>query len=296
MPGLAYAAITPARDEAENLVRLSACMLEQTARPLEWVVVDDGSVDGTRDIVRALREEHPWMRVISSPGVGTHAGPLETGRVGGRDVVAFKHGVSRLERRPDVVFKLDADVTFEPDFFARLLDAFAADPRLGIAGGECLELEGGEWRRRNVTGGHVRGATRGFRWECFEDVSPLTEQLGWDGIDEVKARLQGWETRSVPGVTFRHHRRVGERDGLWKSYESQGATARFMGYRLSYLVLRSIFRMVEDPRSLGMIVGWSKAARERRPRYDDLAVRRYIRAEQRLSRMPLRAFEALGLK
>jgi glycosyltransferase involved in cell wall biosynthesis len=296
MSELSYAAITPARDEAENLVRLASCLLAQTALPLEWVVVDDGSVDGTRDVVRALREDHPWMRVISSPGVETHAGPLQTGRVGGRDVVAFNHGVSQLARRPDVVFKLDADVSFQPDFFARLLDAFRADPRLGIAGGECLELEDGEWRRRNVTGGHVRGATRGYRWACFEDVSPLVEQLGWDGIDEVKARLQGWETRSIAGVAFQHHRRVGERDGAWQSYESQGATARFMGYRLPYLVLRSLFRMVDDPRSLGMVVGWLKAARERRARYDDPAVRQYIRAEQRLSKVPIRALEALGFK
>jgi len=294
MVTLTYAAITPARDEAENLARLASCLLEQTERPLEWIVVDDGSVDGSREIVQALGDEYSWMRAISSPGVDTHAGPLETGRVGGRDVVAFKHGVSALRQRPDVVFKLDADVSFEPDFFARLLDALEADPRLGIAGGECLELEHGEWRPRNVTGGHVRGATRGYRWSCFEDVSPLTEQLGWDGIDEVKARLRGWETRSIGDVTFRHHRRVGERDGAWRSYESQGATARFMGYRMPYLVLRSLFRMLDDPRSLGMVLGWLKAARDRRPRYDDPEVLRYIRAQQRLTRVPLRALEALG--
>lgn len=296
MPELTYAVITPARDEAANLVRLAACILEQTAPPLEWVVVDDGSVDGSRELVRALSEEHQWIRVISSPGVDSHGGPLETGRVGGRDVVAFNHGISELQWRPDIVFKLDADVSFGPGFFRQLLCAFEADPRLGIAGGECLELENGAWKRRNVTGGHVRGATRGYRWRCFEDVSPLTVQLGWDGIDEVKARLRGWETRSVPGVTFLHHRRVGERDGTWQSYESQGATARFMGYRLSYLALRSLFRTADDPRSLGMIVGWLKAARERRPRYDDPAVRSYIRSQQRLSQVPLRALEALGLR
>jgi biofilm PGA synthesis N-glycosyltransferase PgaC len=296
VPELTYAAITPARDEAENLVRLASCLLAQTARPLEWIVVDDGSTDGTSQIARALNQEYPWIRGVSSSADVTHAEPLENGRVGGRDVVAFNRGVSELTRRPDLVFKLDADVSFDPDFFARLLDAFRADPRLGIAGGECLELEDGEWRRRNVTGGHVRGATRGYRWACFEDVSPLVEQLGWDGIDEVKARLQGWETRSIAGVTFQHHRRVGERDGAWQSYESQGATARFMGYRLTYLMLRSLFRMLDDPRSVGMVVGWLKAARERRARYDDPAVRRYIRAEQRLSRVPLRALEALGFK
>ena len=293
---LTYAAITPARDEAENLTRLASCLLEQTVRPREWIVVDDGSVDGSRELVAQLSTQHSWIRTTSSPGVVTHGGPLQAGRVGGRDVVAFKRGIADLRVSPDVLFKLDADVSFEADFFERLLDAFAADPKLGIAGGECLELEQGEWRLQNVTGGHVRGATRGYRRECLDAVSPLAEQLGWDGIDAVKARLAGWETRSVVGIRFRHHRRVGERDGAWNSYESQGAAARFMGYRMSYLVFRSLFRTTRDVRSLGMITGWAKAARRSEPRYPDPAVREYVRSQQRATRLPRRALDALGLR
>jgi glycosyltransferase involved in cell wall biosynthesis len=296
MTRLTYATITPARDEVENLARLGPCLEAQTVRPLEWIVVDDGSTDGSFELVEAFAAEWPWIRAVRSAGVRTHAGPLEAGRRVGRDVIAFNTGVEQLRSKPGVLFKLDADVSFEPDFFERLLDAFDADPRLGIAGGECLELENGEWRLRNVTGGHVRGATRGYRWACFEDVSPLTVQLGWDGIDEVEARLAGWETRSIRGVSFRHHRPVGARDGAWSSYESQGATARFMGYRISYLVARSLFRALRDPRALGMVVGWAKAAREGQPRHDDDAVRSYIRSQQRLTRVPRRALEALGLR
>jgi glycosyltransferase involved in cell wall biosynthesis len=296
MTNLTYAAITPARNEAENLTRLAESLLAQTVRPIEWIVVDDGSTDGSAELVRDLATAHVWIRVMASVGVRTHAGPLEAGRRIGRDVIAFNTGVEDLGTRPDVLFKLDADVSLEPDFFERLLSAFDEDPRLGIAGGECLELEEGQWRLQNVTGAHVRGATRGYRWACFEAVSPLTEQLGWDGIDEVQARLAGWDTRSIRGVTFRHHRRVGQRDGAWRSYESQGATARFMGYRFSYLLVRSLFRMFENPRAFGMIVGWGKAARAREPRFADPDVRRYIRRQQSLLHIPLRALEALGLK
>ena len=140
----------------------------------------------------------------------------------------------------------------------------------------------------------MRGATRAYRWECLEDVSPLVERLGWDGLDEAKASLHGWQVRSIAGLPLDYHRPVGRRDGVRSSWESQGATARSMGYRFWYLALRSLFWTRHDPRALAMIVGWLKAARARAPIYDDRAVVAHIRNEQSLRRLPLRMREALG--
>lgn len=294
MASLRYAVITPARDEADNLPRLAVSLARQTVPPEAWVVVDDGSTDGTEGIIGRFALDHPWASVIASPGILTRAGALQTGRRDGRDVLAFNAGVAALPSRPDVVLKLDADVSLEPDFFELLLGEFESDPLLGIAGGVCLELEHGEWRERFVTGSHVRGATRAYRWACLEDVSPLVERLGWDGLDEAKARLSGWQVRSIAGLAFYHHRPVGQRDGARSSWESQGSTARFMGYRFWYLALRSLFWARRDPRALTMIVGWLKDAWARAPVYDDPAVVAQIRRERSLRRLPLRLREALG--
>jgi glycosyltransferase involved in cell wall biosynthesis len=294
MARLSYAAVTPARDEAENLRRLSASLAAQTVRPAAWIVVDDGSVDETRSVVEDFAAGEPWASVIASPGATARSGPLQAGRRAGRDVLAFNAGIEALPLQPDVVLKLDADVSLEPDFFERLLEEFERDATLGIAGGVCLELVDGKWAEQHVTGDHVRGATRAYRWACFEDVSPLVEQLGWDGIDEAKAAVRGWRTRSIAGLPFYHHRRVGERDGARSSWESQGATARFMGYRFSYLVTRAVFRARKDPRALAMILGWLKAAVRREPIHDDAEVIAYLRGQQRLRRLPVRAREALG--
>lgn len=294
MASLRYAAITPARNEAENLPRLAASLASQTILPDAWAVVDDGSTDGTPEIVEAFARDHPWALAMSSPRASDPAAPIQEGRREGRDVLAFNAGVAALPSRPDVVLKLDADVSIEPDFFERLLREFEFDPLLGIAGGVCFELEDGKWRERFVTGTHVRGATRAYRWTCLEDVSPLVARLGWDGLDEAQATLRGWHVRSISGLPFYHHRPVGGRDGARSSWESQGATARFMGYRFSYLVLRSLFWARRDPRALAMIVGWLKDAKARSPVYDDPAVKAEIRRQQSLRRLPLRLREALG--
>jgi glycosyltransferase involved in cell wall biosynthesis len=275
-----YAIVTPARDELRNIERLARSLEAQTSPPDAWVIVDDGSEDGTLELAMELSAEHAWIKVISSPGAESRRGRLNEGRGSGRDVLAFKAGIEALDRPSDVVLKVDADVSVEPDYFDRLLDAFAADPTLGIAGGICLELEDGVWTEQTVTGDHVRGAVRAYRWECFKDVSPLVERLGWDGIDEIKARTLGWRTRSLADLSFKHHRRLGLRDGRRRAWESQGEAAHYMGYRPSYLLLRSIHHARRDPVALAMALGYLRSALAFRPRHGDETVIRQLRSEQ----------------
>lgn len=286
------ALVTPARNEAENLGRLAASLLAQTVPPVEWVIVDDGSDDGTAEVAAALAREHAWVRAVSSPYADDDE--LTRGRRSGRDVIAFKAGVAVLEQTPTFVVKLDADVSLDADFFERLLGEFAADPTLGIASGTCYEQDArGEWRPYHVTRDHVRGATRTWRWDVFLTVSPLEERIGWDVVDEITARLHGWSTRGIPGLPFYHHRSLGERDGGRRQWAAQGELAWYVGYRFPYVVLRALFRGRREPAALASIPAFLAAARRREPRVP-VELRRYLRREQRLRNLPLRARQALG--
>jgi glycosyltransferase involved in cell wall biosynthesis len=276
-----YALVTPARDERENLSRLAESLLAQTVTPDAWIIVDDGSVDGSKELATALAAEHGWIGVVSSTGATVRAGELAEGRGAGRDVIAFNAGIAALAGPSDIVLKLDADVSVAPDYFERLLAAFAADPDLGIAGGICLELVDGKWTPQRVTGDHVRGAVRAYRWECFVAVTPLVERLGWDGIDEIKARTLGWRTRSLPELEFFHHRRLGSRDGRRRAWAGQGEAAHYMGYRPTYLMLRTLIHMRRDVAASAMALAYTRSALERRPRHADEVVVQRLRKEQR---------------
>lgn len=294
MSGLSYALVTPARDEAGNLRRLVGCLHEQTVLPRAWVIVDDGSTDDTLFVATSAAEDHEWVTVLSSPGVVTREGPLDRGRGAGRDVIAFKAGLSTLSEPVDIVLKLDADVSVERDFFERMLDAFAADETLGIASGTCYEFERGEWRPKHVTVGHVRGATRAYRWACLEDVSPLEERLGWDGIDWLKARSLGWTTKSLPDLAFRHHRAMGRRDGAVRAWIGRGDAAYYMGYRFTYLTVRALYQSRHDPRAIAMLAGYIAGFVRRSPRCNDPGVRATLRELQSLRHLGRRLLEATG--
>jgi hypothetical protein len=120
---------------------------------------------------------------------------------------------------------------------------------------------------------------------------PLEPRFGWDTIDELKAQLHGWSTRTVADIPFFHHRATGARDGRRRAWEAQGRIAWYLGYRFPYLLMRAVFRSFDDWHALGMISAWARAGLRREPRYPDPDVRRLLREQQRLSRLTLRARE-----
>ncbi len=118
--------------------------------------------------------------------------------------------------------------------------------------------------------------------------------MGWDGIDELKAQVAGWNTRTLPDVPFRHHRALGAREGSWSKWVGQGDMAHFMGYRFGYLLVRTGYRSLREPTATGMVWGYLAAAARRKERLADEDVRRHLRKQQSLTALPRRAREALG--
>ena len=105
--------LIPARNEARTIVRCVQGMLAGTQRPDEVLVYDDGSTDGTVEILERLAAREPRLRVV-------HGGDLPPGWVG------KPHACHRLAREAsgDVLVFVDADVTPHPECLARLGDVF----------------------------------------------------------------------------------------------------------------------------------------------------------------------------
>ena len=156
-----------------------------------------------------------------------------------------------------------------PDYFEGVLAAFEASPRLGIASGTAFEEFNGTWRELTLLGDHCHVSTRTYRRGCLEEVLPLDDGVGYSVIDEAKARLAGYEVRTLYDLPYRHHRREGTGEGSpWQNWYNQGRAAQYLSYRPSYLLARCLFRIPAEP-VIGMIFGYTRSVLGRGPRYED---------------------------
>ncbi|MDT0275090.1 polyprenol monophosphomannose synthase [Blastococcus goldschmidtiae] len=133
--------VTPTYNEAENVRQHVEAVLARPARP-DVLIVDDGSPDGTADIVRALAEEHPGrvelLERSGKQGLGTAY------------VAGFRWGLA--QERFDVIVQMDVDGSHDPRAIDDLLAAIAdADLVLGsryVPGGAVANWP---WSRRTVS-------------------------------------------------------------------------------------------------------------------------------------------------
>ena len=274
--------ISPVRNEASHLPDVIKAMAAQTRRPDEWIAVDDGSDDGTREILERAASELPFLRVLCAPPDGVPEGADRLAHAAAPRV--FNYGISRASEFTHVG-KLDGDIELPPDYFERLLAKFREHPKLGIAGGIVVEQRAGTWVMHGTSQiEHVRGALRVYSRECLEAVGGVRETLGWDGIDVLLARSSGYWTQSFPELVARHHRPTGTAQGRMRGHLRWGRCQYVQGYPAYWVAARAVKVSAAPPRvvsGFAYLAGYGHAAFRRLPRFDEDGYRAHLRGELR---------------
>jgi len=201
-----YVIVTPARDEEAHLRNTIRSILGQTILPAEWIIVNDGSSDRTGEIIDEYSAQYPWIRAVHRTNRGFR-------KAGGGVVDTFNDGYLILTCKDwDFIVKLDGDLSFEPNYFESCFAHFEREPRLGVGGGVMCYIENGKKSFEANPAFHVRGATKIYKRACWDAIGGFWPAPGWDTMDEVKASMLGWTTRSFPELHLLHHRHTGAAD------------------------------------------------------------------------------------
>ncbi len=265
-----YALVTPLRNEADNIARLFSAMSSQTLVPETWVIIDDSSSDGSRELIEEHRRHFSGELIVqtrarphSDYALGEHYASLISS---GFELIKAKHDYRQLIG----VGICDADCFPKPNYFALLMEFLNKHPRVGLTSGLDHRLDGKPSRRR---ASWVRGNCRLWRRQCLDQAGYLVGPSA-DTTSLCSALLHGWQAKVEPRASFAA-RELGARSP--GSY--YGRSAHYRGLGIGGAIIKTGLDLLRGrPQHAGSyLAGYLKARASGEPQIPDPNIRRYYR-------------------
>lgn len=273
-----YVLVTPVRDEASFVGETILSVLSQTHLPRQWIIVSDGSTDGTDEIVRAAESRHKWIRLVTLPQrpERSFTAVVRATELGVRALTVLDYRYIGL---------LDADVRFAPHYFEKVIERLELSSQLGLAGGHVVDFGLPEDRLPHNRL-DVPGAAQFFRRECFEALGGLLAipEGGWDALTCARARMLGYETRLFSDLIVQHlkPRNTAEGGALRRAWQ-MGIRDHALGYHPLFELVKTASRIGDPPPLIGSmawLAGYGVAWIARRNRIIPRDLFQFVRSEQ----------------
>lgn len=241
-----YGVVIPVKNEARGIGNTLQSLLNQSVPPAIIVVMDDGSVDDTVQVVNTYINNYPHIHVVSTQLAVSY-------ELGGKIVQIFNMGVDYIKKSMgdvDFYVKMDADVVFDSTIFKTLLSR-AIHHRLGIISATPYVLDEKN-RKVSIVSPlwHTNGDFKIYQADCLNDISPLPLDYGWDCADNIRAMDNGWKTVAFRDIAYEQKRPIG-RYSLKKGWYRQGIGAYKLGYGVGYIFLKALHDLFKKPVVMG---------------------------------------------
>jgi len=240
--------IVPTKNEEKNLENVIKSLLIQTFQPVLCVFVDDGSTDKTPEIINTYIQKSKIIDYIKLEGQKEYI-------LGGHVVSVFYKGKDYIEKSGidyDYIIKLDADISFDNEFFANMVKILEVK-EYGIASGTPYYYEGHHKIYDKSPRFHSKGQFKFYNKKCLEDIGTIPYGLGWDTADNIKAIDKNWETTRLDELEYLMHRKIGGKYSLKKGRIKHGSGAYNLRYSSLYLIFRIAHDLLKPPIIIGSI-------------------------------------------
>ena len=251
-----FAIVTPVKDEINHFPKTVKSILNQDIKPQKWIIIDDGSSDGTTEVIKKAEKENDWIE-------GIYREPNKNRKPGGEFVLGI--GLENLILDDyDYIVRMDGDLEFGSNYFRVLFEKFDENPMLGIARF------------------HTRGPLKTYRTQCFKDINGLLDCLGWDSIDELKANMLHWNTQSFTELKIHHLKRTQSSQGLFKGAVNHGKANYNSGYHPIFVFIKSLHWFIKRSKlqSIGLFWGYFSLFISRKRKPIDKNLQKFVYNEQ----------------
>lgn len=233
--------IIPAHNEEDYIDKTLESLTQQTLLPKQIVVVNDNSTDNTQSIAENYASKYSWVSVLNSKSSDAHL-------PGSKIINAFNKGLETLDKNYDLICKFDADLIFPDNYLEKIVNHFQSNKKLGMASGFCYIEKNEKWFLENLTNkDHIRGALKAYRKDCFEQIGRLKPSMGWDTVDELLAKYNGWEILTDETLHVKHLKPTGKSYNKASKY-LQGKAMYKMRYGF-WITLISALKLAYKKRS-----------------------------------------------
>ena len=274
-----YILITPAKNEEDYIEKTIKSVINQTIIPKKWIIVSDGSTDKTDEIIERYLLKYKFIELLKKKGDDVRNFGAKA-----RSISLAYQEVRKLDF--EYVGNLDADVSFNRDYYENILKEFNANPKLGIAGGLRYDLINNKFYKLECAPDSVGGPFQLFRRECYEKIGGY-KPLRFGGIDavaETSARMMGWEVKHFPEYKVFHHRQTGSaHNNIIKQKFRAGLRNYSIGYHPLFQLLKlksNVFLRPYFFGSLFLLSGYIWGAIKRYEMPISKEFKEYLRSEQ----------------
>jgi len=215
-----YYAIVTCRNSENEIENAIISLLKQTKRPKYVIIVDDGSTDGTANILEGLKSKNNALYVITNPDLG-----YDIGRV----VKNWNSAINlarklNLEKTDYHMISTD-DTHYEESYAEKIMDKMDADNNIAISSGN--------YDSNSYATPH--GAGRFVRNSFFEEFLGLyPEKMGYESVILQISLYHGFKNLVDNDARFSHTRQLGANHHFYEF----GASMRTLGYHPLFVLGR----------------------------------------------------------
>ncbi len=244
---LKFVIISPIRNEEITLIKFIESVICQSVLPLKWLFINDNSDDNSCTIINNYKKDYSIIELINYPIKGNR-------ETGGKIVDIINYGISYLGEKNinwDILLKLDCDLIIEKiNYFEFILNEFSKNENLGIASGAIYYLRNNKKIYESKYLWNTQGQSKFYRKECLIKMNGLKPFKGWDMIDDIIARGNGFITRKYLEYPILHYYMTQtrlEEGGIFAGIRREALAYRNCSYPLWMFLLKSIKISINKP-------------------------------------------------